>query len=94
MVTTFFSSSLIAEIYLKISAKVIIPFVVYVLQYLAHVLKRGFNVFERFAVIITVVIVWIYAFILTIGGAYNDKAPVTQTSCRTDRAGIIDGAPW
>ncbi|KAH7866741.1 hypothetical protein Vadar_024342 [Vaccinium darrowii] len=63
-------------------------------QYLAHVLKRGFNVFERFAVIITVVIVWIYAYILTIGGAYNDKAPVTQTSCRADRAGIIDGAPW
>ncbi len=86
--------SLIAEIYFKIPVKVIIRFVVCTLQYLAHVLKRGFKVFERFAVIFMVVIVWIYAHILTIGGAYNDKASVTQTSCRTDRAGIIDGAPW
>ncbi|KAF7135413.1 hypothetical protein RHSIM_Rhsim08G0168900 [Rhododendron simsii] len=63
-------------------------------QYLSHVLKRGRKVFERFAVIFTVVIVWIYAHLLTVSGAYDDKAPKTQTSCRTDRSGLIDGAPW
>jgi xanthine/uracil permease len=51
-------------------------------------------VFDRFAVIFAVVIVWIYAHLLTVGGAYNGAAPTTQTSCRTDRAGIIGAAPW
>ncbi|XAR50147.1 hypothetical protein NMG60_11004401 [Bertholletia excelsa] len=63
-------------------------------QYLGHVIHRGKHVFERFSVIFTVVMVWIYAHLLTVGGAYNGKSPKTQTSCRTDRAGIIDGAPW
>jgi len=45
-------------------------------------------------VIFTVVIVWIYAHLLTVGGAYNDAPPKTQISCRTDRAGLIDAAPW
>ncbi|CAH2049632.1 unnamed protein product [Thlaspi arvense] len=27
-------------------------------------------------------------------GAYNGKPPKTQTSCRTDRSGLIDAAPW
>ena len=64
------------------------------LQYLAHLIHRGKHVFERFAVIFSVVIVWIYAHLLTVGGAYDDKPPKTQASCRTDRAGLIDGAPW
>lgn len=37
---------------------------------------------------------WIYAHILTIGGAYDGASPKTQASCRTDRAGLIDAAPW
>lgn len=57
-------------------------------------IKRGKNIFDRFAVIFSVVIVWIYAHLLTVGGAYNDAAPKTQASCRTDRAGLIDAAPW
>ncbi|KAL7192016.1 hypothetical protein ACSBR2_023970 [Camellia fascicularis] len=63
-------------------------------QYLSHVLRRGQHIFERFAVIFSVVIVWIYALLLTVGGAYNGKPPKTQISCRTDRSGLIDGAPW
>lgn len=66
----------------------------FMLQYLPHVIKSGKNVFDRFAVIFAVVIVWIYAHLLTVGGAYNGAAPTTQTSCRTDRAGIIGAAPW
>lgn len=59
-----------------------------------HVISRGKNIFDRFAVIFSVVIVWIYAHLLTVGGAYNSAAPKTQASCRTDRAGLIDAAPW
>ncbi|WZZ90773.1 hypothetical protein YC2023_119352 [Brassica napus] len=67
---------------------------VFVSQYLPHVIKLGENVFDRFAVIFAVVIVWIYAHLFTVGGAYNGAAPTTQTSCRTDRAGIVGAAPW
>lgn len=63
-------------------------------QYLAHLVKPGKNIFDRFAVIFSVAIVWIYAHILTAGGAYNWKPPKTQVSCRTDRAGLIYSAPW
>lgn len=63
-------------------------------QYLANMIRSGKNIFERFAVIFSVAIVWIYAFVLTVGGAYNGTSPKTQTSCRTDRSGLIDGAPW
>lgn len=67
---------------------------VFVSQYLPHIFGSGKHIFDRFAVIFTVVIVWIYAHLLTVGGAYNDAAPKTQASCRTDRAGLIDAAPW
>ncbi|KAG2399136.1 Nucleobase-ascorbate transporter [Vigna angularis] len=67
--------------------------IVFVSQYVPHVLHSGKNIFDRFAVIFTVVIVWIYAHLLTVGGAYNDAPPKTQISCRTDRAGLIDSAP-
>ncbi|KAL0416981.1 UNVERIFIED_CONTAM: Nucleobase-ascorbate transporter 6 [Sesamum latifolium] len=63
-------------------------------QYLPHLIRPGKHIFDRFAVIITVVIVWIYAHLLTVGGAYNGRSLKTQTSCRTDRAGLIDAAPW
>ncbi|KAL8457708.1 hypothetical protein ACS0TY_035538 [Phlomoides rotata] len=63
-------------------------------QYLPHLVKPGKNIFDRFAVLITVSIVWIYAHILTVGGAYNGASPKTQNSCRTDRSGLLDAAPW
>lgn len=65
-----------------------------VMQYVPHVLHSGKNIFDRFAVLFTIVIVWIYAHLLTVGGAYNGAPPKTQSSCRTDRAGLIDAAPW
>ncbi|KAK3149655.1 hypothetical protein QOZ80_3AG0220490 [Eleusine coracana subsp. coracana] len=63
-------------------------------EYAAHFFVKGSFVFGRCAVLVTVVIVWIYAEILTAAGAYNERGPITQISCRTDRAGIIQGAPW
>ncbi|KAL5122398.1 Nucleobase-ascorbate transporter 7 [Glycine soja] len=47
-----------------------------------------------FTVIFSVTIVWIYAHLLTVGGAYKNVPQTTQETCRTDRAGIISGAPW
>ncbi|PIM99846.1 Xanthine/uracil transporter [Handroanthus impetiginosus] len=63
-------------------------------QYLPSLIHSGKYTFERFGVVITVVIVWIYAHLLTVGGAYNGKSPKTQTTCRTDRSGLLDAAPW
>ncbi|RVW52781.1 Nucleobase-ascorbate transporter 6 [Vitis vinifera] len=37
-------------------------------QYMPHVIHSGKNIFDRFAVIFTVVIVWIYAHLLTVVG--------------------------
>ncbi|XP_042018179.1 nucleobase-ascorbate transporter 6-like [Salvia splendens] len=63
-------------------------------QYLPQLIKPGKHIFERFAVLITVSIVWIYAHILTVGGAYDGASPKTQASCRTDHSGLINAAPW
>ncbi|KAG2707507.1 hypothetical protein I3760_05G150300 [Carya illinoinensis] len=63
-------------------------------QYIPHLMRGETHVFDRFAVIFSVVIVWIYAHLLTVGGAYKNTGPKTQISCRTDRAGIIGAAPW
>ncbi|KAL2340726.1 hypothetical protein Fmac_008666 [Flemingia macrophylla] len=69
-------------------------FVDFVLLYVPHVLRSGKHIFDRFAVIFTIVIVWVYAHLLTVRGAYNDAAHKTQLSCRTDHAGLIDATPW
>uniref|UniRef100_A0A7N1A6I7 Nucleobase-ascorbate transporter 6 n=1 Tax=Kalanchoe fedtschenkoi TaxID=63787 RepID=A0A7N1A6I7_KALFE len=63
-------------------------------QYIPHVLHSGKNIFDRFAVLISVSIVWLYAFLLTVGKAYNHAAPKTQMTCRTDSSGLIESAPW
>ncbi|KAG6650866.1 hypothetical protein CIPAW_06G072600 [Carya illinoinensis] len=63
-------------------------------QYIPHLMHGNKNIFDRFAVIFSVAIVWIYAHLLTVGGAYKNTGPKTQISCRTDRAGIIGAAPW
>ncbi|KVH98947.1 Xanthine/uracil/vitamin C permease, partial [Cynara cardunculus var. scolymus] len=62
--------------------------------YLSHVIHSGKAIFDKFSVLISITIVWIYAHLLTVGGAYNHTAPKTQISCRTDRSGLIDAAPW
>ncbi|KAH9623307.1 hypothetical protein KSS87_000444 [Heliosperma pusillum] len=63
-------------------------------QYIPHLMRGERNIFDRFAVLISVAIVWMYALLLTVGGAYKHRPQTTQMSCRTDRAGIISGAPW
>ncbi|KAM6558325.1 nucleobase-ascorbate transporter 4 [Cannabis sativa] len=68
--------------------------VVVLSQYLPHFTKSKRMVFDRFAVLLSVSIVWSYAEILTIAGAYDNRSPNTQFSCRTDRSGLVGAAPW
>ncbi|VAH95462.1 unnamed protein product [Triticum turgidum subsp. durum] len=63
-------------------------------EYASHYFAKGSFVFGRCAVLVTVIIVWIFAEILTAAGAYDERNPVTQFSCRTDSSGLIHAAPW
>ncbi|KAG0466734.1 hypothetical protein HPP92_018314 [Vanilla planifolia] len=63
-------------------------------QYIPHSLQQNKVVFDRFAVIFSVAIVWLYAFFLTIGGAYRNAPSKTQSHCETDRSGLVRSAPW
>ncbi|KAI7997137.1 Nucleobase-ascorbate transporter 6 [Camellia lanceoleosa] len=69
-------------------------FLVIFSQYIPHLLGAKSHIFVRFSVIFSVVIVWIYAYLLTVGGAYKNRPSKTQISCRTDRSGLIGAAPW
>ncbi|PKA61046.1 Nucleobase-ascorbate transporter 2 [Apostasia shenzhenica] len=64
------------------------------LQYLKHLHVRRLPLLERFALLITVAILWAYAHILTVSGAYRHRPERTQIHCRTDRANLISSAPW
>lgn len=50
--------------------------------------------FELFPIIIGVAVVWVYAAILTVAGAYDHATALGQMHCRTDRAGLVSAAPW
>ncbi|XP_008793044.2 nucleobase-ascorbate transporter 2-like [Phoenix dactylifera] len=63
-------------------------------QYLKHLHARRVPILERYALLISITIIWAYAHILTVSGAYRHHPLVTQISCRTDRANLISSAPW
>jgi xanthine/uracil permease len=63
-------------------------------QFLKHHHFREHHFFELYPIIIGVVIVWVYATILTVAGAYDHASALGQIHCRTDRAGIVSTAPW
>ncbi|KAL8490169.1 hypothetical protein ACS0TY_025415 [Phlomoides rotata] len=48
-------------------------------------------VWERYALVLSIAVVWIYAEILTLSGAF---AKTEKHSCRTDGSGLISSAPW
>lgn len=62
------------------------------MQYIPHLWKS--SRFDRYAILLSVALVWAYAAVLTGAGAYNNKSPNTQFSCRVDRSGLIGGASW
>ncbi|XP_020201966.1 nucleobase-ascorbate transporter 4 [Cajanus cajan] len=61
-------------------------------QYIPQMMKSRAP--DRFAIIVSIGIAWVFAEILTAAGAYNKRSPKTQLSCRTDRSGLISAAPW
>ncbi|EFJ07724.1 hypothetical protein SELMODRAFT_133065 [Selaginella moellendorffii] len=65
-------------------------------QYLKSVKLRpqGIPVFERFPIIFSMALIWAYAQVLTLSGAYRHSSPLGQMHCRTDRANLISSAPW
>ncbi|KAE9586182.1 hypothetical protein Lal_00010325 [Lupinus albus] len=63
-------------------------------QYLKHLVPVAHHVLEKFALLICIAVVWAFAAILTVAGAYNTAKVPTQMSCRTDRAYLMSTAPW
>ncbi|XP_059635460.1 nucleobase-ascorbate transporter 7-like [Cornus florida] len=62
-------------------------------QYVPQYVKTKRPIFDRYAVLFSVAVVWVYAQILTASGAYN-KSTERESICRTDHAGLIGGSPW
>ncbi|XP_072988668.1 nucleobase-ascorbate transporter 3-like [Typha latifolia] len=63
-------------------------------QYTKKIHERAYFLFERFSLLLCIVIVWSFAAILTAGGAYNHVPEKTKQHCRTDRSYLISSAPW
>ncbi|RXH86302.1 hypothetical protein DVH24_017355 [Malus domestica] len=63
-------------------------------QYLKNFHARQLPVLERFALLISITVIWAYAHLLTASGAYKHRPDITQVNCRTDRANLISSAPW
>ncbi|KAJ4848177.1 N alpha-acetyl-transferase [Turnera subulata] len=68
--------------------------VVLLAEFVPYTIKSKRSIYVRFAVLASIAIVWLYAEILTVAGAYKNRSPETQFSCRTDRSGLISAAPW
>ncbi|XP_061372002.1 putative nucleobase-ascorbate transporter 10 [Gastrolobium bilobum] len=67
---------------------------VFISQYLKHYISTKKPIVDRFAVLFSIGSAWLLAQILTSSSVYKHKPESTQTSCRTDRAGLISAAPW
>lgn len=67
------------------------------MQYLWHLrikVRKHFHIFELFPILLTLAIIWLFSYILTVSGAYDNASPSGQQHCRTDRADAIASAPW
>ncbi|EFJ08549.1 hypothetical protein SELMODRAFT_185282 [Selaginella moellendorffii] len=56
--------------------------------------KKKLPVLERFPVLLSGVIIWAYAHLLTVSGAYRHATELGKDHCRTDRAHFVKSAPW
>ncbi|CAL8465374.1 g4910 [Coccomyxa elongata] len=54
----------------------------------------GLRCFEMFPVVISIVVVWVYAVIMTEAGVYDHSSPDTQKYCRTDQSNVLSNSPW
>ncbi|KAF2294380.1 hypothetical protein GH714_009857 [Hevea brasiliensis] len=60
----------------------------------SRIWKAKKEIAGQVAIILSVAIVWTYAEILTVAGAYDNTTQETQMNCRTDSSGLIGAAPW
>ncbi|XP_058007376.1 nucleobase-ascorbate transporter 4-like isoform X1 [Hevea brasiliensis] len=67
---------------------------VFLTQFLPRIWKAKKEIAGQVAIILSVAIVWTYAEILTVAGAYDNTTQETQMNCRTDSSGLIGAAPW
>ncbi|CAJ1972633.1 unnamed protein product [Sphenostylis stenocarpa] len=63
-------------------------------QYLKRLYHAAHHILERFALLLCIAVIWAFAAILTVAGAYNTAKTQTQVSCRTDRSNLMSSAPW
>ncbi|XP_050267280.1 nucleobase-ascorbate transporter 3 isoform X2 [Quercus robur] len=63
-------------------------------QYLKRIIPMSHVTLERYGLLICIGIVWAFAAILTVAGAYNHVKEATKQSCRTDRSFLMSSAPW
>ncbi|XP_076944576.1 nucleobase-ascorbate transporter 2-like [Bidens hawaiensis] len=63
-------------------------------QYLKQFQAKHLPILERFALLLTIALIWAYAHLLTASGAYKHHPEQTQLHCRTDKADLISAAPW
>ncbi|KAK2985600.1 hypothetical protein RJ640_006863 [Escallonia rubra] len=63
-------------------------------MYLPPYVQSKRPICDRFGMLFSVAIIWVYSEILTWSGAYRKSTADALSSCRTDRAGLIGGAPW
>ncbi|KAG2687897.1 hypothetical protein I3760_09G070400 [Carya illinoinensis] len=63
-------------------------------QYLKNFQARQLPILERFALLISITVIWAYAHLLTASGAYRHRPDLTQLNCQTDKANLISSAPW
>ncbi|KAK9270002.1 hypothetical protein L1049_025575 [Liquidambar formosana] len=63
-------------------------------QYLKRIVPFGHIFLERYALLLCIGIVWAFAAVLTVSGAYNNVSELTKQSCRIDRSFLLSSAPW
>lgn len=63
-------------------------------QYAKYIHEGAYFVIERFGLLACITIVWIFAALLTVSGAYNNVPLLTKQHCRTDRSYLMSSAPW
>ena len=51
-------------------------------------------ILERFGLLFCIAIIWAFAGILTVAGAYNKAMEQTKQSCRVDHSYLISSSPW
>ena len=64
------------------------------MQYLKNFQTKQVPILERFALLLSITVIWAYAHLLTASGAYKHRPEITQKNCRTDQAYLISSAPW